>query len=209
AAAEFRPEIVLLDIGMPKLDGYETCRQIRGQPWGKDMFLVALTGWGQDGDRRRADEAGFDRHLVKPVDPGALMTLLAALPPGPAKPRRGPTGPDPGPIPNDKEHPMNLLRALGLALRRLPRAVRAAAFSSLALALPAAAFASELDLELPVLDTQYQLFGMAISGRTLLLLGLGVCVLGGLFGLAMYRQVKALPAHKSMLDVSNIIWETC
>jgi len=104
---------------------------------------------------------------------------------------------------------MNLLRALGLALRRLPRAVRAAAFSSLALALPAAAFASELDLELPVLDTQYQLFGMAISGRTLLLLGLGVCVLGGLFGLAMYRQVKALPAHKSMLDVSNIIWETC
>ena len=87
AAAEFRPEIVLLDIGMPKLDGYETCRQIRRQPWGKDMFLVALTGWGQDGDRRRADEAGFDRHLVKPVDPGALMTLLAALPPGPVRGR--------------------------------------------------------------------------------------------------------------------------
>jgi len=104
---------------------------------------------------------------------------------------------------------MNLLRALGQALRRLPRAARAAALAPLALALPAVAFSSELDLELPVLDTQYQLFGMVISGRALLLLGLGVCVLGGLFGLAMYRQVKALPAHKSMLDVSNIIWETC
>jgi K(+)-stimulated pyrophosphate-energized sodium pump len=101
---------------------------------------------------------------------------------------------------------MNLLRAAGQALRRLPRA---ATFASLALALPAVAMASELDLELPMLDTQYQLFGMPISGRTLLYLGLGVCVLGGLFGFAMFRQVKALPAHPSMLEVSNIIWETC
>jgi K(+)-stimulated pyrophosphate-energized sodium pump len=104
---------------------------------------------------------------------------------------------------------MNLLRAAGRALQRLPRAVRAAAFSSLALALPAVSMASELDLELPVLDTQYHLLGMVISGRALLFIGLGVCVLGGLFGLAMFRQVKALPAHQSMLDVSNIIWETC
>jgi CheY-like chemotaxis protein len=80
AAAEFRPEVVLLDIGMPNLDGYETCRTIREQSWGKGMFLVALTGWGQEGDRRRAEEAGFNQHLVKPVDPAAFAALLAALP---------------------------------------------------------------------------------------------------------------------------------
>src|SRR5688500_3821584 len=80
------------------------------------------------------------------------------------------------------------------------------------LAIPAlnlAAWASELDLELPVIDTAYTLFGATVSGRALLVGGLVVCALGMLFGYMMYRQVKSLPAHKSMLDVSNIIWETC
>ena len=77
AAALFRPEVVLLDIGMPKLDGYETARRIRAQPWGKNMFLVALTGWGQDEDRQKSKDAGFDAHLVKPVDHAELVTLLA------------------------------------------------------------------------------------------------------------------------------------
>ena len=75
-----RPEAVLLDIGMPKLNGYEVCRRIRKEEWGKDMFLVALTGWGQEEDRRRTDEAGFDAHLVKPVDPDELVKLLADMP---------------------------------------------------------------------------------------------------------------------------------
>ncbi|MFO1430108.1 MAG: PAS domain S-box protein [Candidatus Competibacteraceae bacterium] len=80
AAATFRPDIVLLDLGMPKLDGYEAARRIRAQPWGKQMILIAVTGWGQEGDRRRTQEAGFDYHLVKPVDPDALEKLLAGLP---------------------------------------------------------------------------------------------------------------------------------
>ena len=75
----FRPEVVLLDIGLPKLDGYEVARRIRTAPWGAVMLLVALTGWGQEGDRRRALEAGFDQHLVKPVDHGALTKLLAEV----------------------------------------------------------------------------------------------------------------------------------
>ncbi len=79
AAAEFRPEVVLLDIGLPKLNGYEACRRIREQPWGKFIVLIAVTGWGQDEDKRRANAAGFDKHLVKPVDPRALMKLLASL----------------------------------------------------------------------------------------------------------------------------------
>ena len=78
-AEEFRPDVVLLDIGLPKLNGYEACRRIREQPWGKDVVLIALTGWGQEEDRRRSHEAGFDHHLVKPVDPHALMKLLAGL----------------------------------------------------------------------------------------------------------------------------------
>lgn len=79
AAGEFRPDVILLDIGMPKLNGYEVCRRIRDEPWGKGIVLIALTGWGQEEDRRRSREAGFDRHLVKPVDPQALMRLLAGL----------------------------------------------------------------------------------------------------------------------------------
>jgi PAS domain S-box-containing protein len=80
AAAEFRPDVVLLDIGLPKVDGYEVCRRIRRQTWGADVVMVALTGWGQDGDFCRSQDAGFDRHLVKPVDPGSLLTMLAGLP---------------------------------------------------------------------------------------------------------------------------------
>lgn len=76
-AAEYRPEIVFMDIGMPKLNGYEAARRIREQPWGKHMILVALTGWGQEEDKQRTKEAGFDHHLVKPVDPAILRKLLA------------------------------------------------------------------------------------------------------------------------------------
>jgi len=79
AAAKQRPDVVLLDIGLPTLNGYEVCRRIREEPWGKEMVLIALTGWGQDEDRRRSHEAGFDGHLVKPVNYPALMTLLDSL----------------------------------------------------------------------------------------------------------------------------------
>ena len=76
AAEAFRPDVVLMDIGMPKLNGYEAARRIREQPWGKDMALVAVTGWGQEEDRRRSHEAGFDQHLVKPVDHADLQKVL-------------------------------------------------------------------------------------------------------------------------------------
>ena len=79
SAEEHRPDVVLLDIGLPVLNGHEVCRTIRQQPWGKAMVLIALTGWGQDEDRRRSQEAGFDGHLVKPVDHPRLLELLASL----------------------------------------------------------------------------------------------------------------------------------
>jgi PAS domain S-box-containing protein len=79
AAEQHRPDVVLLDIGLPVLNGHEVCRRIRQQPWGHAMVLIALTGWGQDEDRRRSHEAGFDGHLVKPVDHRGLLTLLASL----------------------------------------------------------------------------------------------------------------------------------
>jgi len=79
AAGEFRPDVILLDIGLPKLNGYEACRRIRELPGGKRVVLIAVTGWGQDEDRRRSHVAGFDHHMVKPVDPQALMELLAGL----------------------------------------------------------------------------------------------------------------------------------
>jgi PAS domain S-box-containing protein len=75
-AEQTKPEVVLLDIGMPKLNGYEVCRRIRSQPWGRQMLLVAQTGWGQQEDRRRTHEAGFDAHLVKPIDPPSLERLM-------------------------------------------------------------------------------------------------------------------------------------
>ncbi|HVE89636.1 MAG TPA: PAS domain S-box protein [Burkholderiaceae bacterium] len=76
----FAPEIVLLDIGMPKLNGYDAARRIRALPWGARLVLVALTGRSQDEDRRRSHEAGFDFHLVKPIEPAALEKLLAIVP---------------------------------------------------------------------------------------------------------------------------------
>jgi signal transduction histidine kinase len=77
AAEEFRPELVLLDIGLPTLSGYEVCRRIRSQPWGKDVTIVAMTGWGDAEAQRKARAAGFDRHLVKPVDEASLLAALA------------------------------------------------------------------------------------------------------------------------------------
>jgi CheY-like chemotaxis protein len=71
------PDMVFLDIGLPGMDGYEVARRLRRQPGGGRVFLVALTGYGQEEDRRRAREAGFDAYLVKPVDPDALRELLA------------------------------------------------------------------------------------------------------------------------------------
>lgn len=79
AAGEFRPQVAILDIGLPQLNGHEAARAIRAEPWGTGMHLIALTGWGQDEDRLRSQESGFDRHLVKPIDPAALLTLLAKI----------------------------------------------------------------------------------------------------------------------------------
>ena len=80
AAERLRPDAVLLDIGLPGMNGYEVCRLIRQRPWGKDIFLVAVTGWGQEEDRQRSEEAGFDEHMVKPADHDLLMNLLVAMP---------------------------------------------------------------------------------------------------------------------------------
>ena len=77
AAERFRPDVVLLDIGLPKLNGFEVCRRIRAEPWGGYMIILAVSGWGQDDDRRKSREAGFDNHLVKPVDYHTLLKLLA------------------------------------------------------------------------------------------------------------------------------------
>ncbi|WP_082054358.1 hybrid sensor histidine kinase/response regulator [Methyloterricola oryzae] len=78
-AESFHPELILMDIGMPNLNGYDACRQIRQQPWGRDLFIAALTGWDSDPDRQKADEAGFDRYLVKPVDTVDLDRLIEEL----------------------------------------------------------------------------------------------------------------------------------
>ena len=77
AARRFRPDVVLLDIGLPKLNGYEVCRLIRQHPWGQDMTFVAVTGWGQEQDRQEARDAGFDTHIVKPVTHEDLARLFA------------------------------------------------------------------------------------------------------------------------------------
>lgn len=78
-AEEFRPDLVVMDIGMPQLNGYETARRIRQHPWGQGMVLVALTGWGREEDRRKSSDAGFEHHLVKPVATDALQKLLTRL----------------------------------------------------------------------------------------------------------------------------------
>lgn len=74
----FRPSVVLLDIGMPKLNGYEVAERIRREPWGRDMLLIAVTGWGQEDAQQRAARAGFDHHLTKPIDPDSIDRLLGA-----------------------------------------------------------------------------------------------------------------------------------
>jgi PAS domain S-box-containing protein len=79
AIEKYRPEVVLLDIGLPRLDGHEVCRRIREKSWGKDIVIIALTGWGQEDDRRKSEEAGFNGHLVKPVDYDELLELLSSL----------------------------------------------------------------------------------------------------------------------------------
>lgn len=77
SAAEIEPEVMLVDIGLPKLDGYQVAREIRTRPGGKHILLIALTGWGQDKDRQKSKTAGFDAHLVKPVNVDELVRLLA------------------------------------------------------------------------------------------------------------------------------------
>ncbi len=74
-----RPDVVLLDIGLPKMSGNEVCRRFRQQEWGRQMTVIALTGWGQEQDRRRTRESGFNHHLVKPADPIALLKLLDGI----------------------------------------------------------------------------------------------------------------------------------
>jgi CheY-like chemotaxis protein len=76
-AKSFAPDAIFLDIGMPGLDGYETCRRLRQQPFGTRALVVALTGWGQERDKQRAADAGFDAHLTKPADPAEIERLLS------------------------------------------------------------------------------------------------------------------------------------
>jgi CheY-like chemotaxis protein len=78
-AEEFRPDVVLLDIGLPKLNGYEVCQRLRKREWGMQMVMIAVTGWGQDEDRRRSRDAGFNYHLTKPVMFQDLMRVLSEL----------------------------------------------------------------------------------------------------------------------------------
>jgi CheY-like chemotaxis protein/nitrogen-specific signal transduction histidine kinase len=85
-----RPEVVLVDVGLPGFDGYEVARRIRSAPGGREVLLVALTGYGQPRDRRAAEDAGFDRHVVKPVDPPQLFELLAASERRKTSPSAGP-----------------------------------------------------------------------------------------------------------------------
>ena len=79
-ASEWRPEVGVLDIGIPDMDGYELCRAIREQSADRQPMLIACTGWGQQEDVQRAHQAGFDHHLVKPVDPDAVLRLLEHAP---------------------------------------------------------------------------------------------------------------------------------
>jgi len=78
-AESFLPDVILLDIGLPKLNGYEVASRIRESAWGHSMFLIAVTGWGQEEDRKRSSEVGLNVHMVKPVEPAALERLLSEL----------------------------------------------------------------------------------------------------------------------------------
>lgn len=77
--ADFKPQMVFLDLGMPEMDGFTTAAKIREQPWGETAIIVALSGWGQDEDKRKTEAAGFNHHLVKPAELGQLQKLLAEL----------------------------------------------------------------------------------------------------------------------------------
>ena len=85
-ARTFRPDVILMDIGLPDMNGHETARRIRQQPGGKNIILIAVTGYGQEEDRRRSIEAGFDYHLVKPLNFSELKNKLSQLPSAPRKP---------------------------------------------------------------------------------------------------------------------------
>jgi CheY-like chemotaxis protein len=78
-AAWYAPAAILLDIGLPDMNGYDVCRAIRDQPYGQDVRIVAVTGWGTAEDRARSTKAGFDAHLVKPVSPTTLLQTLSDL----------------------------------------------------------------------------------------------------------------------------------
>jgi CheY-like chemotaxis protein len=86
-AADFGPEIGLFDIGLPTMDGFELARRIRADARTRPMFLVAVTGWGQDEDSQRSRECGFDAHLTKPADPDAVCRLVAGVAPTPGERR--------------------------------------------------------------------------------------------------------------------------
>jgi CheY-like chemotaxis protein len=88
ALDEYRPSAILLDLGMPGMDGYEVAQRVRQHPHGRDVALVALTGWSHERDRRRATETGFDHFVIKPLDFEVLRQLLARLPSPAARARR-------------------------------------------------------------------------------------------------------------------------
>src|SRR6185436_13588892 len=178
---------------------YPATRPIRGESTRADASLREFTtpcpALSRSGILARPPgrASSASRGLSLPRRPGRIPA------PHPAWPVRvGASRPSAGRHHEIQEPTMTLFRTAGAALRRL---ATPALFAALAAAcLPAAAFASELDLQLPSLEP---------GQRQLLIAGLGVCVLGMLFGLVMFNQVKGMPAHKAMLDVSNTIYETC
>jgi len=91
AAERFRPDVAFIDIGMPKRSGYEVAEELRQRPWTAGLRLIAVTGWGQDSDRKRAKDVGFDAHLVKPATPDVLLGLLASF--DEVRPARAPDDP--------------------------------------------------------------------------------------------------------------------
>jgi len=93
-AQTFQPDIIFLDLGMPRMDGWETASHIRASDWGREMRLVALTGWGQPQDRDRTAAAGFDAHLVKPIGAAEVLVLVNDPSMGPVRERVAPTPSD-------------------------------------------------------------------------------------------------------------------